>query len=75
MRQLVLTVPIDRGHDYCTVIQESEAIQLLQCMSDLGIKAYVEYDEIPSKCEVPKHFDWVNFITNYRRILKYKRGL
>lgn len=73
MRQLVLSVQIDRGHDYCTPINESEAIEVLQCMNDLGIKACVEYDELPFKCDVPKHFDWTSFIMEYRNILKYKK--
>lgn len=74
MRQLILSVQIDRCHDYCTAIQESEAIELLKCMNDLGIKACVEYAELPFKCDVPKHFNWTNFIMEYRKILKYKRG-
>lgn len=74
MRQLILSVQIDLGNDYCTAIQESEAIELLKCMNDLGIKACVEYDELPFKCDVPKHFNWTNFIMEYRKILKYKRG-
>ena len=71
MRQLILSVQIDRGHDYCTAIQESEAIELLKCMNDLGIKACVEYEELPFKCEVPKHFNWTAFILTYRKLLKY----
>mgnify|MGYP007038252822 CR=1 FL=1 len=43
MRQLILSVQIDRGHDYCTAIQESEAIELLKCMNDLGIKSKVHF--------------------------------
>ena len=74
MRQLILAVQIDRGQDYCTAIQESEAIELLKCMNDLGIKACVEYEELPFKYDVPKHFNWTVFIMNYRMILKQKRG-
>ena len=74
MRQLIIAVSINPGDDYCTPINESEAIEVLQCMNDLGIKACVEYDEPPFKCEVPKHFNWTNFIMDYRKILKYKKG-
>ena len=70
MRQLVLSVQINSGQDYCTAIQDSEALQVLQCMNDLGIKACIEYDEIPFKCDVPKHFNWTAFILTYRKLLK-----
>ena len=72
MRQLILAVRINSGHDYCTAINESEAIEVLQCMNDLGIKACLEYDNIPFQCDVPKHFDWTAFILTYRKLLKHQ---
>lgn len=69
MKQLIIAVQINSGHDYCTAIQEAEALEVLQCMTELGIKAWLEYDD-PPFIVIPERFNWITFLAEYRNIIK-----
>jgi hypothetical protein len=69
-RHLIIAVKANSGFDYCTIIREQEAIEVLQCMESIGIPAWLEYDNVPDEIEIPEHFDWVMFIKDYRRITR-----
>lgn len=70
MKQLIIAVQINSSHDYCTAIREAEALEVLQCMTELGIDARLEYDDPPFKLIVPPMFNWTAFIRDYRELTK-----
>lgn len=69
MKQFILAVSINSVQDYCTAVLESEALEVLQCVTELGIKARLEYDYLPFGV-IPKKFNWVVFIVEYKELTK-----
>lgn len=60
MKVLIIVIPGSTG-DLCLPVNESEALEVLECMNYLGIRARLEIDEPPFDIPVPEHFNWVAF--------------
>ena len=64
MKVLVIVIT-DEHSNFCTPINKQEALSVLECMTEIGFKAHLEYDNPPFEVNIPEHFDWILFLSLY----------
>ena len=69
MKHFILAVHIDKSHDYCIIVREEQALEILRCMFEIGVDASLEYADLEGTPKEAPAFDWISFVYHYRQLV------